>query len=602
MSEPPLLALRGIRHRLAERVLLDGAELGIGRGERLCLVGRNGAGKSTLMRILAGSVEADHGERFAQPGARVAYLPQEPDFAGFRTVAEYVAQGLPDGAGAGDYRVAAILDELRLAPDLDPAPLSGGEARRAALARTLVDQPDVLLLDEPTNHLDLPTIEWLEEKLSTWRGGYVLVSHDRRLLSRLARAVLWLDRGIVRRFEGAYDGFDGWAEDILEREETERHKLDRLIEAETAWSRKSIRARRTRNEGRKRRLVELRQVRKSDVGRVGQVEMAAASSGQSGALAIEARGISKRFGDRVVVEDFSTRIRRGHRVGLIGPNGAGKTTLLRMLIGELAPDGGWVKMGASVLPVIIDQRRSQLDPAKTPWETLADRNDHIVVRGHPTHVMTYMRQFLFRDEQARQLVGTLSGGERNRLLLAKALAADSNLLVLDEPTNDLDADTLDLLQETIADYDGTVLLVSHDRDFLDRVVTSTIALEGDGRVAEYPGGYSDYLLQRPPPVEPRPSAEAKRPASTPSSTSAERRVRKLSYKQQRELDELPARMEARQREMAALNGQLASGSLYMADPKAFAAATARLGDAQAELSAAEEAWLELEGLREELAG
>ncbi len=353
-------------------------------------------------------------------------------------------------------------------------------------------------LDEPTNHLDLPTIEWLEEKLSKWRGAYVLVSHDRRFLTNLTRAVLWLDRGIVRRLDKGYGEFEAWSTDILEREATERHKLDRLIERETEWAGKSIRARRTRNEGRLRALAALRQQRSQQIGPVGRATIEAGSAEASGALVVTARNITKRWGDKVIVEDFSTRIFRKNRIGLIGPNGAGKTTLLKMLMGEFEPDSGTVKLGANLMPVVIDQRRIGLDPDKTPWETLADRNDHVLVRGHLTHVMTYLREYLFRDEQARQPVRTLSGGERNRLLLAKALAAPSNMIVLDEPTNDLDADTLDLLQEALDDYDGTVLLVSHDRDFLDRLVTSTIVLEGDGTATEYAGGYSDYVAQRGP--------------------------------------------------------------------------------------------------------
>ena len=382
-----------------------------------------------------------------------------------------------------------------------------------------------MLLDEPTNHLDLPTIEWLEEKLSRWRGAYVMVSHDRRFLTTLSRAVLWLDRGIVRRLDKGYGEFESWSNDIIEREATERHKLDRLIERETEWAGKSIRARRTRNEGRLRALKPLREQRRQQIGPVGRATIEVGQAEASGALVVSARNITKRWGDKVIVEDFSTRIFRKNRIGLIGPNGAGKTTLLRMLIGELEPDSGTVKLGANLMPVVIDQRRIGLDPEKTPWETLADRNDHVLVRGRLTHVMTYLREYLFRDEQARQPVRTLSGGERNRLLLAKALAAPSNMIVLDEPTNDLDADTLDLLQEALDDYDGTVLLVSHDRDFLDRLVTSTIALEGDGTAIEYAGGYSDYVSQRGPRVEPtgvtpsregegRPAARS-RPGQTP---------------------------------------------------------------------------------------
>jgi ATP-binding cassette subfamily F protein uup len=601
MAAPPLLGLAGIRYHLGDQTILDGVELSIAPGERLSLVGRNGAGKSTLLRILAGAPIADSGTRFAQPGATVATLPQEPDFAGHATVAHYVASALQDSLGPSDYRVTALLTELKLDGAREPQGLSGGEARRAALARALVAEPDVLLLDEPTNHLDLPTIEWLEEKLGSWRGAYVLVSHDRRFLANLTRAVLWLDRGIVRRLDKGYAEFDTWSSDILEREATERHKLDRLIERETEWAGKSIRARRTRNEGRLRALGELRKQRRQQIGPVGRAIIEAGTAEQSGSLAITARGISKSYGERTIVRDFSTRIFRKDRIGLIGPNGAGKTTLLRMLIGELQPDTGSVKLGANLMPVVIDQRRTALDPDKTPWEILADRNDHVLVRGQQRHVMTYLREYLFRDEQARQPVRTLSGGERNRLLLAKALAAPSNLIVLDEPTNDLDADTLDLLQEALDDYDGTVLLVSHDRDFLDRLVTSTIALEGDGNATEYAGGYTDYLAQRGPREMPAAAPVAKKDKLAAQRESAPAKQR-LGYKRERALAELPKKIDALHAEMAALNEALADAGLYGRDPKAFAAKTARLGSAQAELDAAETEWLELEMLKEELGG
>src|SRR6185312_7853946 len=455
-----------------------------------------------------------------------------------------------------------------------PAELSGGEARRAALARALVGEPDVMLLDEPTNHLDLPTIEWLEARLSAWRGAYVLVSHDRRFLTNLTRAVLWLDRGIVRRLDQGYDAFEAWSTDILEREATERHKLDRLIEREIEWAGKSIRARRTRNEGRLRALAELRKQRRQQIGPVGRATIEVGEAQQSGALMITARNISKRFDDRVIVKDFSTRIFRKDRVGLIGPNGAGKTTLLRMLIGELEPDTGSVKLGANLLPVVIDQRRTALDPDKTPWEILAERGDHVLVRGTPRHVMTYLREYLFKDEQARQPVRTLSGGERNRLLLAKALAAPSNLLVLDEPTNDLDADTLDLLQEALSDYDGTVLLVSHDRDFLDRLVTSTIALEGDGTAIEYAGGYSDYVVQRGPRESPLAVVAAEKKEKPVAREGAPQKQR-LGYKRERTLAELPKKIDALHAEIAALNEVLADADFYSRDPGAFAVKSSR---------------------------
>jgi ABC transport system ATP-binding/permease protein len=599
MAQPPLLTLSGIRFHLGDQTVLDGVDLSVAPGERLSLVGRNGAGKSSLLRILAGEPINDGGARFAQPGTKVATLPQEPDFTGYPSVAHYVASALTDSHGPTDYRLTALLSEIGLEGGRDPASLSGGETRRAALARVLVAEPDVMLLDEPTNHLDLPTIEWLEARLLDWKGAYILVSHDRRFLSNLARAVLWLDRGIVRRLDKGYDAFEAWSNDILEREATERHKLDRLIERETEWAGKSIRARRTRNEGRLRALGELRKQRHLQIGPTGRATIEVGEAEKSGALVITARNISKRFGDKVIVKDFSTRIFRKDRIGLIGPNGAGKTTLLRMLIGELLPDTGLVKLGANLMPVVIDQRRAALDPDKTPWEILADRNDHVLVRGQQRHVMTYLREYLFRDEQARQPVRTLSGGERNRLLLAKALAAPSNMLVLDEPTNDLDADTLDLLQEALSDYDGTVLLVSHDRDFLDRLVTSTIALEGDGMATEYAGGYSDYLAQRGPREAP---IVAPRKEKAPVLARERAAPQRLGYRRERALAELPKRIEVLQAEIAALHAALGDADLYSRDPKTFAAKTARLGAAQTELDSAETEWLELEMLKEELGG
>ena len=581
MAEPPLLALSDIRFHLGDQTILDGVELSIAPGERLSLVGRNGAGKSTLLRILAGEPIADGGTRFAQPGATIATLPQEPNFSGHASVGAYVASALTDSLGPDDYRVTALLDEMKLDAAREPSNLSGGEARRAALARALVAEPDVMLLDEPTNHLDLPTIEWLEAKLSSWRGAYVLVSHDRRFLANLTRAVLWLDRGIVRRLDKGYAEFDAWSADILEREATERHKLDRLIERETEWAGKSIRARRTRNEGRLRALGDLRKQRREQIGPVGRATIEVGAAESSGALAITVRNITKRWGERVIVQDFSTRIFRKDRIGLIGPNGAGKTTLLKMMIGELEPDSGTVKLGANLLPVIIDQRRMGLDPDKTPWETLADRNDHVLVRGHPTHVMTYLREYLFRDEQARQPVRTLSGGERNRLLLAKALAAPSNLL-----------------QEALTDYDGTVLLVSHDRDFLDRLVTSTVALEGDGTATEYAGGYTDYLSQRGPREMPTTVNITPRKAKAAPREPAS--AKRLGFKRERALVELPKKIDALRAEMAAIHAAMADPTLYSRDPKGFAAKSARLGTAQAEIDAAETEWLELEMLKEEL--
>jgi len=596
---PPLLSLRDVAIRVDTRPLFEDLELTLAKGERLALVGRNGVGKSTLLKIAAGLVEPDAGTRDVRQGCRASYLAQTADLGDFATVGAYVAAALEDGDGADDHRVQKWLTTLRLEPDRRPPTLSGGEARRAQIARALVSEPELLLLDEPTNHLDLPTIEWLEEMLRDVTGAIMLVSHDRALLSRVATAVLWLDRGIVRRLDGGYAGFESWANEILEREATAQHKLDRLIQAETRWSHEGISARRRRNQGRLQRLHELRRARAAQIARAGRAKLEATSAGLSGRLVIEAEAISKAFDGKVVIDWFSTRIMRGDRVAIVGPNGAGKTTLLKMLVGELTPDRGRVRLGSGLQLAYLDQQRAALDPAKSLWETLAERGgDQVMVQGRPRHVVAYLRDCLFAENQARSPVGSLSGGERNRLLLAKALALPSNLLVLDEPTNDLDIETLDLLQELLAEYAGTVLLVSHDRDFIDRVATSTIVLGPGGRAVEYPGGYSDYLRQRPPPL-PLPAVRSIKPEAPMPPAPAGRR---LGYKERRILEELPKRIGALQRTVADLEGKLADPALFGRDPEAFQLQANRLMAARRELAEAEETWLELELLRESVEG
>ncbi|HZD26491.1 MAG TPA: ATP-binding cassette domain-containing protein [Alphaproteobacteria bacterium] len=590
MAPPPLLTLKDVAVLHGERPLFEGVELAVLPGDRLCLVGRNGAGKSTLLKIVAGLVPPDHGERWLQPGTRVAYLEQEPDLSGFASVADYVAAG----AGEAAYRVPMLLDAVGVDGGLATAGLSGGEARRAALARALVAAPDILLLDEPTNHLDIRAIEWLERELAGFRGAVVTISHDRAFLAHLSRATLWLDRGFAE--------FEAWQEAAYAEEDSRRHKLERRIAAETRWSREGISARRKRNQGRLRRLQELRAERRRMLARTGSVELRAAAGPVSGKLVIEAEHVAKGFAGRPVIRDFSTRIMRGDRVGLIGPNGAGKTTLLRLLTGELAPDEGRVRLGSNLAPVYLDQRRAVLEPERMVQDVLCGPgSQQVMVRGEARHVASYLQDFLFDPAQARQPVSALSGGERNRLLLARALARPSNLLVLDEPTNDLDMDTLDLLQELLADYDGTVLLVSHDRDFLDRVVTSTIALEGDGSAIEYAGGYSDYLSQR------GPRDDAEKPAKPEKTAGKSEKPKpssggKLSYKHKRRLELLPDEMAALRGEIAALEAELADPALFTRRPERFRAATARLQAAAAELDAAESEWLELEMLREEVEG
>ena len=595
----PLLSLKGVSLGFGGRPLFDKADLAVGRGERIALVGRNGSGKSTLLKLLAGQIEPDSGERLTQQGVRVAYLPQEPDLTGYSTVLDYAAGGLPEGEEHAIHMADALLHSLSMDGARSTEGLSGGEARRAALARALSGEPDVLLLDEPTNHLDLPAIEWLEDRLAGGRFGLVVISHDRAFLQRITNCTLWLDRGRLLRSDKGFAHFEAWSEEILEREATEGAKLDKLIAQETTWSHQGITARRKRNQGRLRRLQELRAKRARQIARTGSVRMEAAEAAGTGKLVIEASDIAKAYDGNQVIKGFSTRIMRGDRVGIIGPNGAGKTTLLRMLIGGLQPDSGALRLGTNIEMVYLDQTREVLKPGETPWSMLCPGGgDQVMVGDRPRHVVSYMRDFLFADNQARSPVQSLSGGERNRLLLARALARPSNLLVLDEPTNDLDMDTLDLLQELLADYEGTILLVSHDRDFLDRAVTSTIAVGGGGSAMEYPGGYSDYLRQRPGSSAP---AAGARPGKSARGEKPRRPAerRKLGYKQQRALEQLPRRIEALEKEIAELEEKLADPALYARDPSGFDDTAAALTRAREDKAAAEEEWLELEMLREE---
>lgn len=601
MAAPPLLLLTDIRHGFGSTRLLEGASLSVAPGERLALVGRNGSGKSTLLKVAAGIIEAEGGTRFVQPGATMRYLEQEPDLSAFPDVMAYVQAGL--GPADDPYRARYLLEQLGMTGAEAPAALSGGETRRAALARALAPSPDILLLDEPTNHLDLPAIEWLEGELASLDSALVLISHDRRFLERLSRAMVWLDRGTTRRLERGFAHFEEWRDQVLEDEEREAHKLARKIVREEHWLRYGVTARRKRNVRRLENLHTLRAKRRERVTAPGRVTMAAAEASGSGNLVIAADGISKAFGERFVVRDFSTRIIRGDRIGIVGPNGAGKTTLLNMLTGVLAPDAGEVRLGTGLEMVGLDQRRASLDPSITLSEALTEgRGDQVHVNGQPRHVIGYMKDFLFTPEQARTPLLALSGGERGRLMLARAFARPSNLLVLDEPTNDLDLETLDLLQELVAEYAGTVILVSHDRDFLDRTVTSVIAWEGEGRWQEYAGGYSDMVAQRGHGVQARAAEAAGKPAAAPKAERAAppppKRVR-MNAKEQHELKTLPARMEALAKEIATLDARVADGGFYARDPGGFAKATEALAAAQAALASAEERWLELEMLREE---
>ena len=596
---PPVVALNGARITFGGRPLFDGISMSVVRGDRVCLVGRNGCGKSTLLKALAGEIELDGGERFLQPAARVVYLPQDPVVQGEQTVTDYVGVGVaaniaPD---ARERAVAAMLADVALDGARRLGTLSGGEARRAALARALVGDSNILLIDEPTNHLDLPTIEWLERALERYTGGLVVVSHDRALLTRLTRRTLWLDRGILRRLEQGFAAFDDWSADLLATEALDAAKLNRRIAEETRWRYEGLTARRRRNEGRVRRLAEMRRARAERVAAPGRAKLAARADERGPRLVIEAEDIAKAYGadGAAVIDGFTTRILRGDRIGVIGANGAGKTTLVRLLSGTLAPDRGTLRLGAGVEAVYFDQQREALDPEATLWETLCGDGDKVIVGGQPRHVVSYLRDFLFEERQALSPVKSLSGGERNRLLLAKLLARPSTLMVLDEPTNDLDMETLDLLQDVLGDYDGTLLVVSHDRDFLDHVATGIIAVEAGGRITEYAGGYTDYLAQRG-----APAAVADKTAKPKRAAPLRERQAptRLGYNESRELDRLPQAIEVLAAELRALEASLADPAFYDRDRAAFERATMRHAAATEELAAAETRWLELETLRE----
>ncbi|MBL9029730.1 MAG: ATP-binding cassette domain-containing protein [Caedimonas sp.] len=616
---PPLVTLKDIFLTFGGQPLFENLTLYISERDRLCLVGRNGSGKSTLLKLLAGSLESDRGERVVRGGIRISCLPQDPEMSSEETIEQYVTRGLFQDhqdhqnqgfqdQGHDGFRVAMMLDEIGLEGGRLLGSLSGGEKRKAALIRAFAGEADLLLLDEPTNHLDLPAIEWLEQKVREFKGAVVVISHDRMFLTHLSQATLWLDRGQIRRLDKGFSAFDDWAETLLTQEEGETRKLEKLIAEETRWSRQGISARRKRNQGRLRRLYALRQQRSEQLKQPGTVRGLEAQSGESSSrVVIEARHISKSFAETPVVKDFSIRLLRGDRVGIIGPNGIGKTTLLRVLMGEMKADSGKIRWGLNLRPTYLDQHRASLDPDRTLWETLCDTGaDQIMVRGEPRHVVGYLKDFLFEESQARSPVRVLSGGEKNRLVLAKTLAKESNFLILDEPTNDLDMETLDLLQEVLDDYEGTILVVSHDRSFLDRVVTSTLVFEGEGKITEYAGGYSDYRRLRPLPspiktrdrlvAEPDKSRLSSKSASKPQRSQSQR----LSYHQQRLLDVLPQEVAQLEEEKKQIERELSDQEMFSRDPEHFKRISTRHAHVMETLTVKETQWLELTEIKETL--
>jgi ATP-binding cassette subfamily F protein uup len=597
MAQAPLLQLSDIALTFGGNPLFECVSLVVHPGDRIALVGRNGSGKSTLLKVMAGVVEADAGARVLPPGVTAGYMEQDPDMSGFATLGDFAAAGLPPGE---EYRVARVAEGLRFDPGAPVATASGGERRRAALARLMAAEPELMLLDEPTNHLDITAIGWLEEELRATKAAVVLISHDRAFLRALTRTTLWLDRGELRRNDRGFSDFEAWRDRLWAEEDDQRHKLERKIKAEGKWAVEGISARRKRNQGRVRALQALRAERAAMIRRQGAAAMAFAGGGKTGKKVIEAHGISKSYDGKPILSGFSFRVARGDRVAFVGPNGVGKTTLLKMLTGEVAPDAGTVDQGTGIEMAVFDQTRAALDPEMNLWESLtgdpdmrvSGRADQVMVRGEPRHVVGYLKDFLFSEGQARAPVKALSGGEKARLLLAKLMARPSNLLVLDEPTNDLDVETLDLLEEIVADYDGTVLLVSHDRDFIDRVATVTVAMEGDGKATVYAGGWSDYRAQRGEVVAEEKAEKARASEAKPKPREKERAG--LSFTEKHRLDALPgviARLEA---EIGKLGELLSDPELFSREPVKFRKATEALTERQAALAEAEEEWLTLE--------
>jgi ATP-binding cassette subfamily F protein uup len=595
---PPVLALRGVRLADGPRWLFDGVDLALETRNRACLVGRNGAGKSTLLRIVAGIGKPDEGERTLPPGTRITLVTQEPALVG-ATLRDFAMAG-----GAAAHEADAALETFGLDPDRAPIGLSGGEARRAALAKAFAEQPDILLLDEPTNHLDILAIDQLEALIGRSRSAILTVSHDRAFLERTTKTCFWLEGATLRRLDAGFGRFEPWAAAQEAAVAEAARRLDKMLEREQHWMLRGVTARRARNEGRRRRLIALRAA-KSESMRLtrGEMTLTAASAAPSGKRVAEAKGLSKAYGDRILIQGFSTRILRGDRVAIVGPNGAGKTTLVKLLLGEITPDSGSVKLGTNLEIVYVDQARAELTEGMTLWSALAPGGgDQVMVGGQPRHVAAYAKDFLFRDDQLRQPVTSLSGGERNRLLLARALAKPANVLVLDEPTNDLDMETLDLLEDMLAEFDGALILVSHDRDFIDRLATSTIALDGRGHVVETPGGWTDFMEQNPGFLDPpgAPPARVAKPPKASAPVKAAPPAAKLSFKDQHRLKELEALMPKLSAAIAHEEAHLADPNLYTRQPAKFDAALKTLDKLRADLAKAEEEWLDLEARREAL--
>lgn len=598
VTEAPIYTIRGAKLSFGLNPLFTNVDLYINRGDKICLVGRNGCGKSTLLKVIAQEIEPDDAEFFIQPGVRIGYMPQEPDFSGFKTLREVVEAGLPKNEQNQTYRADKLIEYFAINENQNPEQSSGGERRKAALARALINEPDILLLDEPTNHLDITTIEKLEDLIKKFSGAVIVISHDRMFLDHISQTTFWLDRGTLRRNNKGFGAFEEWEDQVIEQEIIEQKALNKKIAEETEWLHKGVTARRRRNMGRLRRLQQLRQERREQIKMTGSVNLEVETADLRSKLVIEAKHISKSFGDREIIKDFSIKVIKGNKIGIVGPNGSGKTTLIKLLTKRLEPDSGFVRIGKNLEEAYFDQNRITLDPKKTLWKTLCNEGDHIWVRGHFRHVVAYLKDFLFKPDQAQCPVSTLSGGEKNRLMLAVALAKQSNFLVLDEPTNDLDMDTLDLLQEVLDDYEGTILIVSHDRDFMDKVATSLIYMRGDGTVYEHVGSYSELLEKLkglPPKTNNKKTVNKEEPK-----VREKNKTKKLSYKEQYMLENLPKEIEKLAAENKAIEVALGNANLYTDDPQKFDELTTKLADNKEKLEEMENQWLEVQMKADEL--
>lgn len=597
--DAPVYTIKNAHLQFGERPLFTGLEVYLAKGRKYCLIGRNGSGKSTLLKVIAGRLEADRAETFLQPGTVVSYMAQEDGLDGFSTLRDAVLAGLGDHQTDLAYKADILIERLGIDENADPRTASGGERKKAALARALVNDPDILLLDEPTNHLDISTIEKLEEIVSKFTGALIVISHDRAFLRNVCDGIIWLDRGTARTLNKGFDAFEDWRDAIYEQEEAEQNRLNKKIEAETEWLHKGVTARRKRNQGRLRRLYDLRGERRDQIKKTGSVDLNIDSGTVQSKLIIEAKHLSKSFNGRPVVNDFSLRVMQGDKIGVIGSNGAGKTTLIKLLTGRLTPDTGFARQARTTQEVYFDQNRATLDPDKTLKETLCpDGGDHVFVKGEPRHVYSYLKDFLFSASQANTPVSVLSGGEKNRLILARDLAKPSNFLVLDEPTNDLDMDTLDLLQDALETYKGTVLIVSHDRDFLDNTATSLLYMAGDGSVVEYVDSCTDLLEKIKKAEKKNAPSAAKEPPKKENRPERPKAVR-LSYKDKRALDMLPDEIAGLERQIRTMEEKLADPDFYAKSPAEFEQTAAALEQSKTLLDEKETQWLELNFLAEE---